>query len=68
MAPNTALKTALFASGTTQLHVCQKTGIHESRLSKIVRGHSDPSDEEKRLIAKALRKPVDQLFALQASA
>lgn len=62
MAPNTALKAALFGTGTTQLMVAQRTGIHESRLSRIIRGHSEPSAEEKRLIAQALRKPVAQLF------
>jgi transcriptional regulator with XRE-family HTH domain len=62
MAPNAALKMALFDAGTTQLTVSQKTGIHESRLSKIVRGHVEPSDAEMRLIAKALRLPLAQLF------
>ena len=64
MAPNTALKTALFASETTQLTISQKTGIQEARLSKIVRGHVEPSDTERKLIARALRKPVADLFPL----
>jgi transcriptional regulator with XRE-family HTH domain len=68
MAPNTALKTALFETGTSQLEVAQKTGIHESRLSRIVRGHSEPSDDEKKLIARALGKPVTQLFSSEAHA
>jgi transcriptional regulator with XRE-family HTH domain len=62
MAPNTALKTAIFSSGTTQTAVSQKTGIHESRLSRIVRGHIDPTNDEKRAIARALRRQVSDFF------
>jgi transcriptional regulator with XRE-family HTH domain len=62
MAPNTALKTVLFESRTTQQTVSQKTGIHESRLSKIIRGHVEASETEQKLIAKAIRKSVAELF------
>lgn len=62
MARNTALKSALFSSGLTQTTISQKTGIHESRLSRIVRGHDAARDEEKRAIAKALRMTVQDLF------
>jgi transcriptional regulator with XRE-family HTH domain len=64
MARNTTLKSVIFDSGTTQLSVAQKTGIPESRLSKIVRGHVEASDVERKLIAKVLRKPVGELFPL----
>jgi transcriptional regulator with XRE-family HTH domain len=62
MAPNSTLKTVLFSSGTTQLTVAQRTGIHESRLSKIIRGHVEPSETERKLIARVLRKPILELF------
>jgi DNA-binding XRE family transcriptional regulator len=62
MAPNTTLKTFLFARGITQLTVAQKAGIHEPRMSKIIRGHVEATAEEKKAIAKALRQPVDHLF------
>lgn len=62
MAPNTALKSAIFSRGTTQTVVAQKTGIHESRLSRIIRGHDTASDEEKKAIAKSLNLPVNQVF------
>lgn len=64
MAPNTTLKMVLFDNGITQLTIAQKTGIPESRVSKIVRGHIAASDTERKLIAKALRKPVAELFPL----
>jgi transcriptional regulator with XRE-family HTH domain len=68
MAMNTALKMAILTSGLTQTDVAKKTGIHESRLSRIIRGHYEPNDVEKRLIAKSLRIAADQLFAQETSA
>lgn len=64
MAPNTALKSAIFQGGTTQLEICKKSRgvIDEPRMSRIVRGHVAPTDEEKRVIARVLRMPVNQLF------
>lgn len=66
MALNFALKTAIIAAGTSQIEVAQKTHIHESRLSKIIRGYLSASDDEKRRIARVLRKSVDELFGVAA--
>ncbi len=60
--PNIALKLAIWNSGKTQTVIAQKTGIHESKLSQIVRGHRPPSDDEQRAIARVLRVPVNELF------
>lgn len=62
MAMNIPLKTAFLISGTTQQEVASETGIHYTRLSKIVRGWLKPNAAEKRLIAKALRRQQDELF------
>lgn len=64
----TALRTALFHSGQKQIDVAKKAGIHESRLSKIARGHVEATDDEKRALARVLRKPVDELFPQEARA
>lgn len=63
MAFNTDLKMAIFRSGLTQTEIAKRTGIYESRLSRIVRGHQDANDDEKRVLAKALKVKTDQLFA-----
>jgi transcriptional regulator with XRE-family HTH domain len=60
---NLPLKLAIVASRFSQIELAGKIGIHESRLSKIVRGHIEPNDAERASIAKALRKPVADLFA-----
>jgi transcriptional regulator with XRE-family HTH domain len=62
MAPNSTLKMAIWTSGKTQTDVSKAAGIHETRLSKIVRGHRAPSDDEKVAIAQALGIQVDHLF------
>jgi transcriptional regulator with XRE-family HTH domain len=67
MAINIALKTAMYERGITQTDLGSLVGIHESRLSKISRGHVEASDEEKRKIAKALRKSVDHLFGSEVT-
>ena len=59
---NMALKIAFIESGRSQIEVAGETGIHESRLSKIVHGHLDPSDDEQKALAKALRRTRTQLF------
>jgi plasmid maintenance system antidote protein VapI len=68
MALNTALKLAIMTSPVrTQTVLAKKTGIHESRLSRIIQGHDDATDDEKIAIAKALRKPQTELFAEAAA-
>jgi transcriptional regulator with XRE-family HTH domain len=62
MALNIALKLAILSSGQTQTDIARKTGLTESRLSRIIRGHGDPTNEERRLIARALRSPMSRLF------
>jgi transcriptional regulator with XRE-family HTH domain len=62
MAPNTTLKTLLFTIGVTQLTVAKRAGMHESKLSRIIRGHDEATVEEKKAIARAVRRPVDHCF------
>lgn len=62
MALNTTLKMAILTSGQTQTDIAKRTDIHESRLSRIIRGHQDPNEDEKKRIARALRISVDELF------
>lgn len=62
MAKNIALKTAIFASGIPQVEVASRTGIHYTKISMIVNGRREPSDDEKKAIARVLRKKVDHLF------
>lgn len=59
---NPRLKLAIFTSGTSQTVVARKTGIDESRLSRIINGHAEPTPDEQKVLARALRKPVDELF------
>jgi transcriptional regulator with XRE-family HTH domain len=65
MSPNSALKLAIFQSGMTQERVGQKCRpkILPSRLSKISRGHAEPTDEEKKALARVLNTTVDHLFS-----
>jgi transcriptional regulator with XRE-family HTH domain len=65
---NNALRTAIFQSGQKQIDIAKKVGIHESRLSKLARGHLDANDDEKRALARVLRKPIDELFPEEMAA
>jgi len=62
MALNTALKLAILTSGKTQTTIAREIDITESRLSRIVHGHEEATDDEKKLIAKAVRRPKAELF------
>jgi transcriptional regulator with XRE-family HTH domain len=66
MAANSALKMAIFSTGQTQTTIADRAGIHESRLSKIIRGHIDATDEEQKALAKVLRLPRHELFPPEA--
>lgn len=59
---NIKLRLAIHERGLSQIEVASRVGINEPRMSKIARGWIDPTDDEKKAIAKILRKPVDQLF------
>lgn len=62
MAHNRALRIAILDSGKPQIVIAKKAHIHETRLSKIVNGHLNARDEERAALARALRRPVDDLF------
>jgi len=61
--PNVALKAAIFGSRRKQKRIAVLTRIHETRLSKIVRGHIAPSPDERARLAQVLGKSEDELFA-----
>lgn len=59
---NTPLKLAIVASGKTQRDIAALAQLGEVRLSAIITGRIVPSAEEKRAIARALRRPQGDLF------
>lgn len=63
MALNMALKVAILNSGRHQVEVAKDAGMHPTVLSMIVRGHREPTPNQARALAKALRTKADQLFA-----
>lgn len=62
MGMNLALRFAIVESGKRQIVIAAKAGIAEPTLSKIVNGHLEPTDLQKRAIAKVLRRPISSLF------
>lgn len=58
----TALRLAILHSGQRQYVIARKAGIHESRFSRLVNGQLQASDEERRRLARVLRRPVPELF------
>jgi len=58
----TPLRTAIFHSGIRQVVIAQKTEISEARLSKIANGYLEATADEKRRIARALKRSVQDLF------
>ena len=61
MSANTALKMAIWDSGLTQIAIAKRADIHESRLSRIIRGHSEASSSEQKRLARVLRRSPAEL-------
>lgn len=61
------LKLAFLRSGKTQRQIASDTGIPENRLSELVRGWAVPREDEREVLARALNRSKDDLFALSSS-
>jgi DNA-binding transcriptional regulator YdaS (Cro superfamily) len=60
--PRAALRDAIFRSGRPQVEIARLAGIHETRLSKIVRGWVDPNAGEMSTLARVLKGHREELF------
>jgi len=58
------LKLAILAAGKTQRQVAAECSppLSENKLSEIVRGWTEPREDEKLALARVLNKPVVILF------
>jgi transcriptional regulator with XRE-family HTH domain len=59
---NLALKIAILESGKSQVDVAEAADIHETKMSNIVNGRREPSDAERRAIARILKRKPGDLF------
>jgi ribosome-binding protein aMBF1 (putative translation factor) len=60
---NMALRLALIEKFGSQVVAARKLGIRENKLSYLVRGHTQPSDTERRSLEKVLgRERVNGIF------
>jgi len=55
------LREARFKRGLTQFDLRLRCGIHQSKVSLIERGYIEPTEDEKRRLAKALSVKPEQL-------
>jgi lambda repressor-like predicted transcriptional regulator len=62
MKMNLPLKIALLRAGMRQIDLARRTGLGESRVSRIVNAYYMPTPEEKRKIARALDHSVEELW------
>jgi transcriptional regulator with XRE-family HTH domain len=65
---NLALKIAIVESGRSQADVAADIGMHDTKLSMIVNGRREPSDAERKAIARVLKRKPSQLFPDEALA
>lgn len=65
---NLALKLAIVATRKSQREVAQLAGIGEIHLSKIVCNRAIPTADERRDLARVLRKPQHELFPMSDEA
>jgi plasmid maintenance system antidote protein VapI len=58
-----ALKMALMRRGGRQYDAARLLGITDTRMSRIICGRLEATDEEKKRLAQLLQTPVEELFA-----
>lgn len=59
---NTRLKIKILERFGTQVRFCRKAGLHESQVSRVVRGHIAPPKDERARWAKLLGCRVAEIF------
>lgn len=62
MAKNLALKIAILESGLSQIEVAKAADMHESELSYLVNGHREPTDAQRKVLARILKRKPGKLF------
>ena len=62
MSLNLPLKLAIVLSGRSQIQIAKAANLHESKLSRIIRGHDEATEADKKAIARVLRRKVTDLF------
>jgi DNA-binding XRE family transcriptional regulator len=65
---NSKLRNRIFELGTTQTALAQDIGLSESRVSRVIRGHQQPSIAEKTRIAQALGCLVEDVWPNETEA
>lgn len=65
---NLALRIAIIESGLTQADVAEAVDMHDTKLSMIVNGRREPSDAERKAIARILKRKASELFPDEALA
>jgi transcriptional regulator with XRE-family HTH domain len=59
---NKALRIAIIDRGLKQYEVAKRIGVGEARMSGFVHERFEPTDEEKKRIARVLKASVEDLF------
>ncbi|KPK77296.1 MAG: hypothetical protein AMJ89_02645 [candidate division Zixibacteria bacterium SM23_73] len=62
MIKNNRIKEARFFAKKPQIQLWIETGIHYSTISRIECGYIQPTEEQKKKLAKSLKVNVDWLF------
>ena len=66
MIKNNRLKEARFFAKKPQIQLWVETGIHYSTISRIECGYIQPTEAQKKKLAKSLKVDVDWLFPDEA--
>lgn len=59
---NTRLKVAIIEAHTTQRDLSRRLDMDETRLSRIVHEEAPPTADERKRIARALKKKISDLW------
>lgn len=63
---NKALRIAIIERELTQTEVARRIGVDDARMSGFVHGRHEPTERQKKRIARLLRKTVEDIFPADA--
>lgn len=64
---NFKLNQTILETGIKKRFIAARAGMAQDRLSRIIHRYSEPSDDEKKALARVLNVPISEIFPTESS-
>lgn len=62
MTKNLHLRIAILETGRRERELAKRAGMSQTKFSNIKRGYSEPTEDDKKALARVLKRTVAELF------